>query len=85
MSSEESDPEDPMSLQKRTIPWRAEKISSFFYELDRIQEEKRTGQGKRQRKPRILVGESSSRPVPTVTDMARKYRSGPLKTSNSDT
>ena len=79
MSSEESDPEDPMSLQKRTIPWRAEKISSFFYELDRIQEEKRTGQGKRQRKPRILVGESSSRPVPTVTDSGKKIPQWAIK------
>ena len=50
MSSEESDPEDPMSLQKQTIPWREEKFSSFFYELNRIQEEQRTGQVKRQRK-----------------------------------
>ena len=79
MSSEESDPKDPMSFQKRTIPWRAEKISSFFYELDRIQEEKRTGQGKRKRKPRILVGESSSRPVPTVTDSGKKILQWAIK------
>ena len=63
MSSEESDTEDSENLLKRSIPWRSNKVNNFFYELDKLQEKHRTGQGK-QRKTRVLIGESSSRPVP---------------------
>ena len=61
MSSEESDTEDSENLLKRSIPWRSNKVNNFFSELDKLQEKHRTGQGKRQRKTRVLIGESSSR------------------------
>ena len=64
MSSEESDTEDSENLLERSIPWRSNKVNNFFSELDKLQEKHRTGQGKRQRKTRVLIGESSSRPVP---------------------
>ena len=64
MSSEESDIEDSENLLKRSIPWRSNKVNNFFSELDKLQEKHRTGQGKRQRKTHVLIGESSSRPVP---------------------
>ena len=62
MSSEESDTEDSENLLEP--PWRSNKVNNFFSELDKLQEKHRTGQGKRQRKTRVLIGESSSRPVP---------------------
>lgn len=64
MSSEESDPENPKTFLKRSIPWRARKVTDFFYDLDKSLEERRSGQGKRQRNVRALSGEGTSRMVP---------------------
>ena len=64
MSSEESDTEDSENLLKRCIPWLSNKVNNFFSELDKLQEKHRTGQGKHQRKTRVLIGKCSSRPVP---------------------
>lgn len=75
MSSEESDPDDSGSLLKRSIPWRSNKVDEFFSELDKTQEKHRTGQGKRQRKARVLVGEMSSRPIVTVNAHGKKIPS----------
>lgn len=83
MSSEESDPDDTGSLIKRTISWRSDKVSDFFYELDRIQEENRTGQGKRQRKSRILVKDSSPRPVPVANAFGKKVPAWAVKVASS--
>lgn len=82
MSSEESDPEDTGTLIKRTISWRSDKVSDFFYELDRIQEESRTGQGKRQRKSRILVSDCSPRPVPVANAYGKKIPSWAIKATD---
>ena len=49
MSSEDSDPEDAKTFTKRSIPWRSDKVTKFFCELDKTKEEQRFGQGKRQR------------------------------------
>ena len=64
MSSEESDTEDSENLLKQSIPWRSNKVNNFFSELDKLQDKHRTGHRKRQRKTRLLIGDSSSRPVP---------------------
>ncbi len=63
MSSEESDPENPKTFLSDRFPGGLER-SDFFYDLDKTVEERRSGQGKRQRNVRALSGEDSSRAVP---------------------
>ena len=72
MSSEESDPDDSSGLIKRCIPWRSIKATDFFHKLDSIQENSRSGQGKRQRKSRVIVSETSSRPIPVTNVQGKK-------------
>ena len=72
MSSEESDPEDSQTLTKHTLSWRAEKVTTFFGELDKSRDEGRSSQAKRQRKLRVLTGTESSREVPTVNEHGKK-------------
>ena len=67
MSSEESasdaDGEDTLLL-KRPIPWRSDKVTTFFYDLDKHKETVKSSQSKRQTKVRTLTDEVSPRPLP---------------------
>ena len=65
MSSEESDEENEEIIFVKPLPWRAEKVSSFFHRLDSKVEKSKSTQAKRQRKQRIEGSDYSlrSRPV----------------------
>lgn len=74
MSSEESasgeDGEDVIMVKQ--LPWRAEKVDNFFYQLDQKSKENKTPQARRQRKARIISDQSSDRHRP---DQEEKFPS----------
>ena len=65
MSSEESDEENEEVITVKPLPWRSEKVSSFFHRVDGNVEESKSTQAKRQRKQWVKGSEYSlrSRPV----------------------
>ena len=56
----------------QVVSWRSIKATDFFHKLDSIQENSRSGQGKRQRKSRVIVSETSSRPIPVTNVQGKK-------------
>ena len=65
MSSEESGSDSGGCLFKKEIPWRSNKVSNFFSELDEFVESSKSNVAKRQTRQRILYGVVSSRVVPS--------------------
>ena len=65
ISSDESGEDDghPVYVVKK-LPWRSEKVSHFFEQLDAFMLLALLEQASRQTKPRISKGLLSSRPVP---------------------
>ena len=63
MSSEESS-EESDDIFVKPLPWRAEKVTRFFTDIDEKALEKKTSQAQRQRKARKISINSSTRPVP---------------------
>lgn len=64
MSSEESDMENEENIIVKTLPFRHARVSSYFKAIDEASDKQKTPQALRQRKRRILGGESD-RSVPT--------------------
>ena len=71
VSSDESDCDDHNRKMffKKTLPCRSEKVTKFFYALDRALDDKKTEQSTRQTVRRIQLGEESSRPAPDAKDL----------------
>ena len=66
ISSDSSGVEDTIPvLVAKEIPWRSQKVTSFFERLDKVHEDSKSEQAKRQTKPRIRNGKVSSRSFPT--------------------
>ena len=63
MSSEESS-EASDDVFVKPLPWRAEKVTRFFTDIDEKALGKKTSQAQRQRKARKISINSSTRPVP---------------------
>ena len=63
-SSEESDEQDEGVIIVKTLPWRAEKVTKMFRQLDEKIEEGKSAQAKRQRRKRVLGVENSVRSLP---------------------
>ena len=65
MSSEESEQENEEVITVKPLPWRADKVSSFFRRLDSKVEKSKSTQAKQRRKQRVEGSEYSlrSRPV----------------------
>ena len=66
MSSEESATEDDEMLIVKPLPWRSERVSRFFKQLDDRIEHSKKAQAKRQRKQRVLSNSSSVCPKPSA-------------------
>ena len=66
MSSEESAPENEEMLLVKPLPWRSEKVSQFFQQLDEKTERAKKAQARRQRKQRVISNEFSVRPRPII-------------------
>ena len=65
MSSDESGEEDERAVFiVKKIPWRSERVSSFFQRLDAARTSRKTEQASRQTKPRVHKDLISSRPAP---------------------
>ena len=64
MSSEESDPENEEIISVKLLPWRTEKISTFFHLLDSKVQTLKSVQAKRQRKDRVVSSIYSLRSKP---------------------
>lgn len=60
-SSEESDDDDD---EVKTLPWRSDRVSAKFKELDEKNEAKKTPQARRQRRRRVVGVHNSTRCVP---------------------
>ena len=69
MSSEESDDENEEVITVKPLPWRAEKVSSFFHRLDNKMKQSKSTQAKRQRKQRIEGSNYSLRLRPVGTSI----------------
>ena len=69
MSSEESDDENEEVITVKPLPWRAEKVSSFFHCLDNKMKQSKSTQAKRQRKQRIEGSNYSLRLQPVGTSI----------------
>ena len=69
MSSEESDDEKEEIITIKPLPWRAEKVSSFFHRLDNKMKQSKSTQAKRQRKQRIEGSNYSLRLRPVGTSI----------------
>ena len=65
MSSEESESEDVIEVHP--LPWRSDRVTTFFHALDEKAREKKSPQARRQMKAR-REGSSSSRPKPANED-----------------
>lgn len=61
MSSEESDQENEDVITVTPLPWRSEKVNTFFHRLDSKVETVKSSQAKRQRKGRVESSEFSLR------------------------
>lgn len=48
----------------KPLPWRSEKVTDLFTQLDEKMDEARTPQARRQRRQRMFSNEFSSRPKP---------------------
>lgn len=65
MSSDESGEEDERAVFiVKKLPWRSERVSSFFQRLDTARTSRKTEQASRQTKPRVYKYLISSRPAP---------------------
>ena len=64
MSSEESSPENADKIIVKPIPWRSDKVNSFFDCLDIKMKQVQSEQTKRQRKEQIISHEVSKRTQP---------------------
>ena len=65
MSSDESGEEDERAVFiVKKLPWRSERVSSFFQRLDTARTSRKTEQASRQTKPRVYKDLISSRPAP---------------------
>lgn len=64
MSSEESGSENESCLVKKELPWRSDKVTKFFSELDDFVGGSKSNVAKRQTRPRVLDGAVSSREIP---------------------
>ena len=65
MSSDESGEEDERAVFiVKKVPWRSERVSSFFQRLDTARTSRKTEQASRQTKPRVYKDLISSRPAP---------------------
>ena len=64
MSSEESDQENDHNMVVRELPFRHERVTSYFHAIDEATYKTRSSQAVRQRKNRVLQG-VSSRPIPS--------------------
>lgn len=65
MSSEERDSDNEEILLIKPLPWRADKVTQFFQQLDEKIEQSKKAQAKRQRKRRVLSNALStcSKPI----------------------
>ena len=59
-----SDSEDD-ALETRPLPWRSQKVTDFFYNLDVHAEDVKSAQAKKQTKERVLSDAPSSRQRPS--------------------
>ena len=66
ISSDESGSDDgqPVFIV-RELPWRSDKVTSFFQRLDKMREERKSEQASQQTKNRIRNGVISTRPQPS--------------------
>ena len=65
MSSDESGEEDERAVFiVKKLPWRSERVSTFFQRLDTAHASRKTEQASRQTKPRVYKDLISSRPAP---------------------
>ena len=65
MSSDESGEEDGQAVfLVKKLPWRSERVSKFFEQLDTARMTRKTEQANRHMKPRIHKDLLSSRPAP---------------------
>ena len=67
MSSEESDSENEEMLVVKPLPWRSDKVTQFFQQLDEKIERSKKAQARRQRKRRVISNAFSTRPRPIAT------------------
>lgn len=63
-SSEESDQENEEIIIVKPLPWRSERCTQLFHQLDEKNEEGKSAQAKRQKRRRIEGLVSSTRPQP---------------------
>ena len=64
MSSEDSDPENEHNMFLKELPFRHERVTSYFHAIDEATNKTRCSQAVRQRKNRVLEG-VSDRTVPS--------------------
>lgn len=62
-SSEESGEEDVIIV--KTLPWRSDRVTQMFHQLDEKVQEGKSSQAKRQKKRRVVGVNNSTRPKPS--------------------
>ena len=72
MSSEESDPENEHNMVVKELPFRHERVTSYFHAIDVATHKTRCSQAVRQRKNRVLQGVSSRTVPPGVPKWSLK-------------